>query len=203
MNNRDSSSDKYIIQVFGQKELEQHLKKGQFHHTHLVSIGNPHLYFHPRMEDCSMPDLFNKSFEKILRLAFFDVECKKHLRKDMHPKRIPRHRDIKKMISFYKETRNEASGYTIHCWQGVSRSAAVALGYLYMITGSEKKAAEILRKIRPESYPNQLIIKYFDRELDSNITACAEEIRRKRLKEWKTELDLCADDLLEELPGED
>ena len=191
------------IQVFGQRELEEYISAGNFHHTHLISIGNPHLYFHQKMEDCLIPEVFKKSFKKILRLSFFDVECKRHLRHDMHPKRIPRRSDVKKLISFFKKTSNGASGYTIHCWQGISRSTAVALGYLYMITGSEKTAAEILRKIRPEAYPNQLVIRYFDLELGSDLTSAADKIRHKRLGEWKIELDLCADDLLEELPGEE
>ena len=85
-------------------------------------------------------------------------------------------------------------------WQGISRSPAIALGILYMITGSEKEAARILLEIRPQAGPHQKIVRWFDEELGCNLTAVSDKIRNDRIERWRRELDLTEDALLEELP---
>ena len=88
----------------------------------------------------------------------------------------------------------------IHCWQGISRSPAIALGILYMITGTEEEAARILLAIRPQAGPHQKIVRLFDEELGCNLTAVSNKIRNDKIERWKQELDLTEDSLLEELP---
>jgi predicted protein tyrosine phosphatase len=115
-------------------------------------------------------------------------------------KRIPRRRDVRRVIRFFRRTRGEASGYTLHCWQGVSRSTAIAIGFLYLITGSEEEAARILVRTRPQARPHQAIVRWFDEELGSNLTAVNDRIRAQCFRKMKEELDLTEDSLLEELP---
>jgi len=124
----------------------------------------------------------------------------------MRPKRIPLKKDVRKAIKFYKKTSNEATGYTIHCWRGISRSTAIALGYLYLIHGDEQKAADELEKIRPEAGPHPGLVKYFDELLGCDLTRVNNvliEKRNEELKNWFfSEIDN-GDALLEELEAVD
>ena len=190
-----------LVQVFGQPELVQHLERGGAHHTHCISIGNPPSLFCIPRPDTRMPPVFRRHFKQILRLAFYDVEEKRHLRPWQFPKRIPRRADVHKAIHFFRQTQGQASGYTIHCWQGISRSTAFALGFLYMLTNSEDEAKRLLQQIRPEAGPHQRIVEWFDDELGCNLSVVNAQIRNERIERWKKELDLTPDSLLEELPA--
>ncbi|MBA7715417.1 hypothetical protein ES703_124461 [subsurface metagenome] len=121
----------------------------------------------------------------------------------MRPKRIPNRSDVRRAIKFYRRTRQRTSGYTLHCWRGISRSTAFALGFLYLMTGSENEAKERLQEIRPDAIPLQLIVVYFDLELGCNLSKVNDAIRKERIEAWKRELDLAEDMLLEELPSVD
>ena len=189
------------VQVFGQPELEEYLEASGAHHTHLISIGNPRRPFGINRRDTQMPPAFRRSFETVLRLTFYDVEHKRHLRCRDFPKRVPRRSDVRRAVRFFHRTRGWASGYTIHCWQGLSRSTAIALGYLYLLTGSEEAAKQALFQIRPQARPNQRLVELFDEELGSNLSAISAEIGNEHLRRMKEELDLNQDSLLEELPG--
>jgi predicted protein tyrosine phosphatase len=188
------------IQVYGQKELESHIHEPHF--SYCVSIGNPRSMFKSYAPDTMVPKLFKPRFRKILRLEFYDVEKKSQLTWRQFPRRIPKKSDVQQAIRFFKETRDEANGYTLHCWQGVSRSPAVALGYLYMITGSEDKAINALREIRPGALPHQGIVNMFDEELGCDLTSVNDVLRQEWIKSMKDELDLTEDNLLEELEAE-
>jgi predicted protein tyrosine phosphatase len=168
------------VQVFGQAELVARLESGGAHFSHLISIGNPGRGI--GRPDTAVPRIFRRRFQSILRLAFYDVEEKRHLG-PLRPRRIPRRSDVRKIIRFYGRTSSMATGYTIHCWQGVSRSTAVALGVLYLMTGSEKEAGEILRRIRPEAWPHQKIVRYFDELLGCNLADVADTFRQAGLEE--------------------
>lgn len=188
------------VQIFGQRELVDHLASGGWHYSHCISIGNPGRGF-GRPDTVEPPEL-RRYFRRVLRLAFYDVEEKRHLG-TMQPRRIPRRSDVRRVIRFFRRTRGEADGYSLHCWGGVSRSPAVALGILYLITGSEKESGEILRGIRPDAGPHLGIVRYFDELLGSRLAAVAAGIRAERIARMRRELDLTEDALLEELPGAD
>ena len=188
-----------MIQIFGQDELVEHILNGGNHYDYLISIGNPKKVFGRKNPGQTMPGIFRQAFRYILRLEFFDVEKGDHLG-PMRPKRIPNRMDVQRAIRFYRRTHKLTSGYIFHCWRGISRSPAFALGFLYMMTGSESIAKDALQHLRPDALPLQLVIKYFDLELGSNLTAMNDAIRRERIEKWKKELDLAADQLLEELP---
>lgn len=142
------------VQVFAQTYLENYIKNGGNVYSHLISIGNPKSSIR-RQEDCYLPAVFRKTFKSILRFSFYDVLEKHHLGPHQKIKRIPRKADVKRMIRYYNKTKNTATGYTFHCWAGVSRSGAMALGVLYLIYKDEKKAAEELIKIRSIVRPHQ------------------------------------------------
>jgi predicted protein tyrosine phosphatase len=149
-----------------------------------------------------MPPAFRRHFRRILRLAFYDVEEMRHLG-TMRPRRIPRRSDVRRVIRFFNRTRREADGYTLHCWGGLSRSAAMALGILYLLTGSESEAATTLLRVRPEAGPHRRIVRYFDELLGSNLQTVNDGIHRRRLERMRRELDLTEDALLEKLPAAD
>ncbi len=188
------------VQVFGQRELVEHLESGGRHYSHCISIGNPGRGF--GRPDTVMPRMFRRHFRRILRLAFYDAEKVSHL-DTMRSRRIPRTSDIRRVIRFFRRTRRRATGYTLHCWGGVSRSPAVALGILYLITGSKTTSGDILRRIRPDAAPHQGIVRSFDELLGSNLRALSDGIRAERIARMQRELDLTGDALLEELPGAD
>lgn len=178
------------VQIFGQEELEARLTAGGPHHTHLVSIGNPKRLLKRGGPDTRMPKRFAESFQRVLRLTFYDVEEKRHLMKWQFPKRVPERGDVRRVVRFYERSRPKASGYVVHCWQGVSRSTAIALGLLYLETGSEEKAADLLQQIRPQAGPHRKIVAWFDEELGSNLAEQAQRLRDARLARWRAELEM-------------
>jgi predicted protein tyrosine phosphatase len=187
------------IRVYSELELVELVEKGESLPDHLISIGNPRLPWKRIMPGERLPPSFRGKFKRILRLEFFDVDSLEHLG-DMRPRRIPLLRDVKRVLRFYEATKAEASGYAVHCWGGISRSPAVALGLLYLETGSEEAAIRELRRIRPAAGPNRSIARYFDAALGSKLEEASQRIRDERMTELKAELEGMAGELLEELP---
>jgi predicted protein tyrosine phosphatase len=188
------------IEVYGQRELVEAIHNNKVQSSHVISIGNPGNIGRGK-EDTTMPAVFKSFFRGWLRLEFFDVLKKEHLG-PMRPKRIPLKRDVKKVIKFFRKTRKDATGYAIHCWRGVSRSSAVALGILYMIYEDEQRAVDELKRIRPEAGPHPGLVSYFDAVLGCNLTSKnnqLREIRNRELKEWFMNEIEEGDGLLEEL----
>ncbi len=185
------------VEVLGQLELESRIDEP--HYSHLVSIGNPVSLFTVNRPDTRMPRVFRGRFRGVLRLSFYDVERKGHLGRRQFPRTIPGRRHVRRVIRFFNATRATASGYTVHCWQGSSRSPAIALGLLYLITGSEDTAAMIMRNICPGAHPNPRIVSLFDRELGSSLSQVNDAFRQRWLERTRKSLDLTEDALLEEL----
>jgi predicted protein tyrosine phosphatase len=52
----------------------------------------------------------------------------------------------------------------VHCWAGASRSTAACYALLVQAVGVERasEALQYIRDIRPEAFPNQLIVKHAD-----------------------------------------
>lgn len=76
----------------------------------------------------------------------------------------------------------------IHCFQGVSRSTAMALGLLSARLGPQE-AADRLRRIRPEATPNRLIVALWDRHLQLN-GRLSEEAEKFPAPSWALPLHL-------------
>ncbi len=190
--------DRPRVEVYGETELQERLARGEAHTSALVSIGNPRYPLGRTPPGTFVPPAFRASFPDVLRLGFFDADTKAQL-VHMRPRRIALRKDIEKVVRFYEETRGRADGWTVHCWGGLSRSPAVALGLLYLIHGDEEEAGRELRRIRPIARPLQLVVGLFDEILGSRLSEVNDRIRAERIEEMKAELDLSADDLLEEL----
>ena len=197
-----STSDSIpVIRIFGQPELEAFLNSGGTPHSHLISIGNPRRTFRLRGIDSRIPDVFRERYRRVLRLEFFDVEERRHLPPGQFPKRVPRKSDVRRVLRFYENTRSFSDGYDIHCWGGISRSTGVALGLLYLETGSEKEAGRLLADIRPQAGPHQKIVGWFDELLGSDLRSANAMLRDARLRRWREELGMPDPDDLEELPA--
>jgi predicted protein tyrosine phosphatase len=136
-----------------------------------------------------MPEVIKASFQSLLELKFYDVEDAEQLGPEQTIKRIPERRDIRGVIEFFRKTRADASGYTIHCWQGISRSPAVALGLLYMLTGSEALAEEELIRLRPGSRPHKRLVGFFDDELGCHLFSVNDEIHKKSLDAMRKDIE--------------
>lgn len=163
--------DPVSIQVFGEQELIAHLARGGAHHSHCISIRNP---------DEAIPAIIKDNFRAILELRFYDAEEIEQLGAQTI-KRIPEARDVKGVIEFFRLTAADATGYTLHCWQGISRSPAIALGLLYLLTGSEAEAAFHLRRIRPDARPHRKIVGFFDEQLGCRLARVNEKLRSAAL----------------------
>jgi len=196
----DGSGTLPPVQVFGENELADRLRRGGEVGRFLVSIGNPRGFLSPKVPGTRVPPIFRERFERVLRLAFFDVDDVSQLGR-MRPRRVAERRDVERVARFFAETRASGGGWTVHCWQGLSRSPAVALGLLYLQLGDEGEAGKALRSIRPEARPLQRVVRLFDDVLGSRLSEVNEGIRAARIEEMRVELDLHEDALLEELPA--
>ena len=175
------------IQVFGQRELVAHLRQGLPVGSHLISVGNPKPFGRPPQEDETMPREFHRAFHAILRLGFYDLPST-DLVPPGKPKRIPELRDIARVRRFYDQTKATATGYTVHSWAGVSRSAAVDLGLAFLITGDEETAARELVSVRKEAAPHPGIVALWDQLLGSHLAETNQTIRTERMREIRREI---------------
>jgi predicted protein tyrosine phosphatase len=189
------------IFIFGQRELVDRLEQGHEPTSHLISIGNPGKGVRGTGEDSCIPPVFQNHYKSILRLGFFDVEYRRQLR-NSRPKRVPMKRDVRKVIRFFRKTKSTASGYTIHCWQGISRSTAIALCLLYLIHKDESVSVEKLMEIRPEAVPHSRLVEFFDQIIGSHLLGAIAPVRERHfqdLKRWFFSEIVNGDALIEEL----
>jgi predicted protein tyrosine phosphatase len=171
--------DPVSIQVYGEQELIERLARGDAHHSHCISIRNP---------DETIPAIIKDNFRAILELRFYDAEEIEQLGAQTI-KRIPEPRDVKGIIEFFRLTASEATGYTLHCWQGISRSPAVALGLLYLLTGSEEEAAFHLKRIRPDARPHRKLVRFFDEQLGCRLARVNEKLRAEAMGAPEEEIE--------------
>ncbi|MEI8093883.1 MAG: hypothetical protein WCG80_06685 [Spirochaetales bacterium] len=176
-----------FVQVFGQQELVARVARAEPVGSHLISIGNPLIPGQTPHEDETLPPEFAGKFQAVLRLEFFDVPSLANLRPEQ-PQRIPERRDVEAVLKFFRESRGEATGYTVHCWAGVSRSTAVALGILYLIHGTEEAAARELMAIRRVAGPHSGLVQFWDDVLGSHLAEANDVLRRERLLSMKREI---------------
>jgi len=153
------------IQILGEDQLDELLENKEEHFDHCISIGSP---------SEQMLSSINDNFISHLRLEFHDIDVKKYLN-DIPPSLS----DVEKIINYFNKTKDHATGYTIHCHAGVSRSTAVGLAILYMITKSEKQSLKIFYEVKKLALPNKLIIKLFDKMLGSNLKSVCDSIHKE------------------------
>lgn len=152
------------IQVFGETQLDELLENEEKHFDHCISIGDP---------GEKMLNSINDNFISHLRLEFHDIDEKKYSN-DI----LPSLSDVEKIINYFNRTKNTATGYTIHCHAGVSRSVAVGIALLYMITKSEEKSLQIFYEIKKLALPNRKLIELFDKTFGSNLKTVCDAIRK-------------------------
>jgi predicted protein tyrosine phosphatase len=167
------------VKVYSEAELLESLAYGAQRFSHCISIRNP---------EETMPAVIRTGFKAVLELKFHDVERAEDLRAGM-VQRIPRAADVRGIIQYVRLTQCDATGYVIHCRQGVSRSPAVALGVMYLLGMSVDDAARALVQMRDDAMPNGLILRLFDEALGSRLDQAGYTIRSARLDRWKEELE--------------
>ena len=170
------------FQIFGEIELIEHLSANKKHYSHCISIRDPHEIHTPFIEN---------SFSDVLELKFYDIESLELKPEYFKDKRIPLLEDVKDIFEYFSNSVKEDSftGFTIHCWRGVSRSTAVALGLIYLITNDESEAAEYLIAIRKEALPLPRILRFWDQILGSNLVEAGLWIRFEAFKNMSKYLE--------------
>lgn len=183
-----SKKRKINIQIFGENELRDRIREGLPTTSHCISIRNSTLHGNGKMP-FPLPNEIENGFKDILHLEFYDLEKREWLPNEFKDARIPEIEDVEKVIEFVKRAVGdpELTGFTIHCWRGVSRSSAVALGIAYMLYGDERLAAKHIQHIRPEAAPLPRIVEFWDKLFGSNLVSEAERMREERFAEMRRE----------------
>ena len=109
------------------------------------------------------PPIQAHGFKQILKVICYDMVGREGLEKH-ELVGIPRKEHIHSIFRFADSIAGEP--ILVHCWAGVSRSTAVALGLIvrgmhcdgYGIDEIQKEAPEILLSMRPQAAPNPLIL---------------------------------------------
>jgi predicted protein tyrosine phosphatase len=121
---------------------------------HLISIGSP---------GAAPPDGYTRISHR-LRLEFDDI---------YQPQDDPKYvlatwDDILKVIQFTREIPQSDGNILIHCHEGISRSAAVALTLYATLLGPGKEEAALAYVLaaQPEARPNPWVIELADAALD-------------------------------------
>ncbi len=172
------------FQVFAETDLIDHIIANKKHYSHCISIRDP--------EDKQSVTI-ESGFKEVLELKFYDIESIEYQPKgyDINRVTLAEYKDIIKIYDFFERTIRDKSltGYTIHCRRGISRSAAVALGLIYLVIKNELQAVKYLLKIRPEAMPLPRILRFWDQILDSNLSESGEWMRYNALNNMRKILD--------------
>ena len=175
------------IQVFGQQELVDRIKTGNYIHSHCISITNPAAQFNNDPQ-CETPGEIERAFIKILHLKFWDENDETNL-SNVESKKLVERNDIENILQFVEETQDLATGYTIHCWRGIARSTSIALGLFQYFLKDEQAASEALIGIRRNAMPLKRAVLFFDKVLDSNLADFKNTVFRARMKAMREELE--------------
>lgn len=144
------------IHVCGVPELERALRNP---FTHVISIWDPEWLERGGVEVQLRKRL---SGQTRLHIAYF------HDSSSEEPgRRAPVEDDLRSILTFAKDLQPEGS-VLIHCWAGISRSTAIAYAILCQSTGPghESDCIESVLAIRPQAFPNALIVELADRILE-------------------------------------
>jgi predicted protein tyrosine phosphatase len=159
------------IHICGVPELEALLKRP---FSHIVSIWDPEWIDRGGVENQLRKRL---PIETRLHLAYFH-----DIRMEEYGRRAPVEDDLRRILAFAADLQPGAE-ILIHCWAGISRSTAVAYAILCQATGPGHEAIcmESVFSVRPQAFPNTLIIELADRILSRNgaMRQASEEVLSK------------------------
>ena len=144
------------IYVCGVPELESAFSNT---FTHVISIWDPEWIDRGGVEHQLKKRLAE---ETRLHIAYFH-DCSVE-----EPGRtLPAENDLRQILAFAADLKPEAH-VLIHCWAGISRSTAVAYAILcqFMGPGRESECIEAILAVRPQAFPNTLIVDLADRILE-------------------------------------
>ena len=133
-----------------------------YHATHMISLLDPGL--RPPYNKY-MPEHQNRLL----------INCRDVIHEDVSS--APTEEQVRTVLEFSKDLDDDAS-LVIHCLAGISRSTAIALAILVQKHGVHKikECVDSLLDIRPQAYPNPIIIKYADKLLGAD-GALIEEVK--------------------------
>jgi predicted protein tyrosine phosphatase len=175
------------VEIHSQNDLVQLCKEKDFSDSILISIGNPSSFFRLKRIDEKIPRIIKTSFRHVLRLKFNDIDKVIKLN-GSRKTRIPSKNDVEKAIAFYQKYKEKYEKLIIHCWSGISRSAAIGIAILYQIYLDEDKVIERLKEIRPQAMPNEIIIQYIDKIYNTNFNEKRVELLKSKMRHIKRSL---------------
>ena len=163
------------IYVCGVPELESAFSNA---FTHVISIWDPEWIDRGVVEHQLKKRLAG---ETRLHIAYFH-DCSV----EEPGRRLPAEDDLRQILTFAADLKPEAH-VLIHCWAGISRSTAVAYAILcqFMGPGRESDCIEAILAVRPQAFPNTLIVDLADRILERHGAmrqACEKLISRVYLR---------------------
>ncbi len=159
------------ITVYGEDELINRIKNNGIVYRNVISIADP---------GSKIPtELLNGDFN-VLSLRFLDIE-EPFINHDFKLEIMPEKKHIKKVINFYNRIPLPKE-ITVHCWQGISRSTAIAMCLLYLYHMDENKVEEELRIIRAYARPNLKILREFDSIKKCNLEKIGLKIKMENIR---------------------
>jgi len=176
------------IEIFSVYKMEEKLQLGSRMYSHCISIRSP---------GSNVLDFKNRSVS-VLLLVFNDIYSKKDIPNDLTVK-PPNMTSIKKIVKFYEDTKNSATGYTIHCHAGVHRSVAVGMILLFLMNNSIEFVRDEIIKVKAFPLPNRKLLELFDRHYNSNLSSLIPEFNERLSKFLSNDIQISIDDYLEEL----
>jgi predicted protein tyrosine phosphatase len=130
--------------------------------THLLSIDNPG-------GPTPTPKWFTGTHWHVV---FQDVESDAEAREysTTPPTRAAIQQVLDNASSCLESSRSHSVYLLVHCMAGASRSTAAAFGILAMVLGpgQEVNALKYLLRIRPDAFPNKLVVRFADEILGRN-----------------------------------
>jgi predicted protein tyrosine phosphatase len=158
----------YVLTICGLDELADHNARGVSHVLSILDPGWPE------------PQAF-WAFDPHMRTTL-------HFHDAIEPAPgivLPRRENVEAILNFGRDVGNDLRHLLIHCHAGISRSTAAMTMILAQAFPSESEdaIADRLVDIRPQAWPNSLMIAFADQILDrgGRLKAAVKKVHARRL----------------------